>query len=85
MPHGQSIELISALDPARQMLVQQGNEPGVVARLQQMQQLMHQDVLQARGWLPGQFGVQADGALGGVAASPAGPHVLDVEVMDVDA
>lgn len=46
-------------------------------RLNDVDHLVHDEVLQTFYWLLGQLGIQSDGLLAGVAASPAGFHLLD--------
>ena len=85
MPHRQPVQQIPPGLPVGQVTVQEISKPATVGRLQQVKQFVDQDIFQADRRLAGQFGVQADGPGAGGATAPAGLHVLDVEMADLDA
>lgn len=85
MPHRQPVQQIPAGLPVEQVAIQEIREAATVGRLQQVKQFVDQDVFQANRRLASQFGVQADGPGTGGTTPPAGLHVLDVEVADLDA
>lgn len=55
------------------------DETGVVGRLQQVNQFVNNNVLEALHWLLGQLGVEANRACLMVAAPPLGLHPLHEE------
>lgn len=81
MPYRQSIQLVTNLPPLRHEPVHQRLKPRVVSRLDQMQQLMHENVFQAVWRLASQVRIQADVAGYRVEASPIRLHALHENVL----
>ena len=77
MAHGQSVEMVAPMLPTRQKPIHQGHESGIMSRLQQVHQLVHQNVFQALPRLFRQVCVEADCVAGRVATAPACLHALD--------
>src|SRR5436190_23040223 len=65
------------MPPYWQRHVHKRNKTRIVSPFAQMRQLVNNNVLEAFGWLLGEFGVEADPALTGIAASPLRLHLLD--------
>jgi len=78
------IQQVTAQPPVRQQRIHERLEPGVVGAFVQVNQLMHQDVLQAGRRLLGQFQIQPDAPGRDVAAPPAGFHAPDARFGDSD-
>lgn len=66
-------------------LIHQGLKPRVVMAFQQVDQFVDEDVFQALRGLFGEFGVEEEGAGGGVATTPFGFHVAEEDAGGVDA
>ena len=77
MPERRCVQQFPKLSPLRQGFVHQRREPVIVARLQQMQQLVHYDVFEALRRLLGQLQVEPDAAGIRVATAPFGFHLFD--------
>ena len=75
LPHGWIIELMPALPPVGHELIHQRLETVVMRRLQQVGHFMDQYVFQTAGRPFGQFGVEADVMVAGIATPPAGLHL----------
>ena len=62
------------------MAVQQRRELLVVASFNQMNELMHDDVLKALRWFLHELSVESDMALGRIASTPLSLHALDIQL-----
>jgi len=76
MGERRSVQLLTVSPPQRQVLVHLPLEPFVVMSLQEVNHLMHNDVLKAFTWFLGQFCIQANRLGGRIAAPPLGLHPL---------
>ncbi len=84
MPYRQAIQLIPHLPPLRHEPIHQRLKPCIVSRLDQMQQLMHEDVLQAISRFFSQIRIQPNIVGHRVAASPLRFHVLNQDPSSLD-
>jgi len=82
---GSPIEFISIVLPLRKQLIHQRTEASIVMALQEMDHLVHDDILQALGRLLGQLGVEPNCPRRDIAAPPLGLHAPDVELLHFDA
>lgn len=62
MAHGQPIQFVPAHAPVRYELIHEGQEVGIVSRLQHVNHLVDDDVFQAFAWFLREIGVQSDAA-----------------------
>ena len=62
MANGQPIQFVPAHAPLWQQLVHNGDEVGIVGRLQHVNHLVDDDVFQAFAWFLREIGVQSDAA-----------------------
>ena len=69
--------------PLRQEAIHQGDEPNVVRRLQQMNQLVNDKIFQTLARLLGEVGVQSDCVGAVIAATPLGFHALHKKPMNL--
>ena len=78
-----TVELVPMHAPLRHEPVHQIPKPIVVTTLDQLNHLMHHDVLKAGCRFLCQFKIQPDSAGGPLACPPAGLHPLDANLGDV--
>src|SRR3990167_9494787 len=79
MPHRKTIQHIPIISPLRYKPVHERFEARIVPGFQQVEHLVHDDVFDALGWLPGQIRVEPDVFGDEVATSPPCFHPLHKE------
>lgn len=62
MANGQPIQFVPAHAPMRYELIHEGDEVGIVSRLQHVNHFVDDDVFQAFAWFLREIGVQSDAA-----------------------
>lgn len=85
MPDRQAVEGGAVVGPGGEVVVHEGVEALVVAGFEEVDEFVDEDVFETGGGLFGEFGVEADGAAGGGATAPAGFHMADGDVGDLNA
>jgi hypothetical protein len=81
MPNRQLVQFVLMKPPRRHELVHQTDEAVVVRGLQQMNHLVHDDILQTFRWLLGQIGIEPDALGRWTTATPFRLHPLHEEAL----